>query len=128
MKKLAEIFTRLLGRLANIPGLRFIQDYMVEARGAGVAFGQRKGDYVAYMRHGQGALDDVGEMAGRKKGGRVEEDDDFDDDDYAVDEIDDLEYDSDESSTYDGYSGTRDHDYPPSDEYNAYYNDDYKSY
>ena len=117
-------------RLANIPGTPVHSDYMFEARGARVAFGQRKGDYVAYLRHGRGAVDDVGEMAGRKKkGAAVEGDDSFDGeeyDEYDVDDLDDSVYD--DSSTYDSYRAENDPDYPQSDEFNAYYNDDYKDY
>lgn len=123
--RIADLISRLMLRLAPLPGLSFLQTYVQSARGMKTRFGQRKGDYEAYLAAGRGAIDEVGNEVGgpREKGsGRqaAEGEGGYDYDDQ-------YDYDESDSFSSDSMDYLED-DYPASDENNTYYDDDYKSY
>jgi hypothetical protein len=127
--KISEFSSRLMLRLAHIPGLTFLQDYVISARGMKTRFGQRKGDYEAFIAAGRGAAGDIRDVSGKPRPQDVgdeeyEEDEIYEDDaDYEDDYYDDDE----RSAATDGVDDSAD-DYPTSDEHITYYNDDYGSY
>lgn len=111
-------------RLAAIPGLNFLQTYVVSARGMKTRFGQRKGDYEAYLAAGQDAVGDVREASGKPRSRNSGQDEDFEEEyeyDYDYDDYDEE---------VDDFSGKRlgpSDDYPRSDDYHSYFDDDYGS-
>lgn len=132
---LAKTFERILNSLAQIPGLRFLQDYVMSAKGMQTRFGQRKGDYESYLQAARNAGGEMGNVAGGSKkkrgagGTEGADDDDQDgdlDDEQNYDYYDDYEGDSNsELDQSDGKVAYED-DYPASDDQKSYYDDDYR--
>lgn len=123
--RMAGLLARVMVRLAALPGLSFLQTYVTSARGMKARFGQRKGDYEAYLAAGQNAYGEVREGVGGEEtessgeGGNVETE--YDEDDY-------YEYDEYEDEVDDvGRRSEATGDYPSSDEYHSYFDDDYRS-
>jgi hypothetical protein len=125
MIKITELISGIMMRLAAIPGLSFLQTYVMSARGMRTRFGQRQGDYEAYIAAGQSAMDDVREARGQPRrsdgpqghGGRSEES-----------EYDEYDYEYEGDSVGADSSVEFDDDYPAADDYNSYHDDDYRSH
>ena len=124
--RLAETMIRIMNRLGAIPGLSFLGGYVVSAKASHTRFGQRKGDYEAYINNIRRAGSDVGELAGGANSG------DMDEQEGEYDELAEYEHEYDEEyeeSEGDDYSVGLDlsDDYPASDENTSYFDDDYPS-
>ena len=90
-------------------------------------FGQRKGDYEAYISHAKGAGGDIRDAVGtpRRRGEQLDDEDEDYEDDY---DYDDYEYDDDGDGEYAGRANDPIDDYPVSDDDHTYYDDDYRSH
>ena len=118
-----RVIERLMNRLGAIPGLSFLGGYVVSAKATHTRFGQRKGDYEAYVNNLRRAGGDVRELTGRGEEDGYDEEDEVGDSSLEEDYYDD--YDSDDFYRQSG-SNPED-DYPASDDNISYFNDDYRS-
>ena len=126
MKRISSLISGVMVKLGALPGLGFLQSYVMSARGMKTRFGQRKGDYETYITSGRSAIGDVRDASGRPRrqvNQDVDAEDHMDDDDY-MDDYDDYDEDSVSMDSVDNFED----DYPASDQYNTYYNDDYGSH
>jgi hypothetical protein len=121
--KIVEVLVRVMSRLGDVPGLTFLGGYVVSAKAQHTRFGQRKGDYEAYINNVRGAGGIVREAAG---GPGQAGDDEVEDHDGGPVEHDDYDDDDDDfDSVYGEGSNDSIDDYPASDENNSYFDDDY---
>lgn len=127
--RMAGLLARVMVRLAALPGLSFLQTYVTSARGMKARFGQRKGDYEAYLAAGTNAYGEVRtEVGGESRGGSGEGHDGAEYDEEDAYEEDYYDYEDDEDPVDNAERRTEAAgDYPSSDEYHSYYDDDYRS-
>ena len=121
--KIGQLMVRVMDRLGAIPGLSFLGGYVVSAKATHTRFGQRKGDYESYIRNVGRAGGDIREAVG---GSGDEDDDEVEEPDEGLVAHDDYDDYDDESVRGEGGLDMVD-DYPASDEYNSYFDDDYPS-
>lgn len=124
--KLAQVIAKSMMRLSSLPGMKFLQGYVLAARSVRTRYEQRRGDYEAYIGAGQGAAGEVRNAYGepRQRGGAATDEDDedqFSEYGYAYD----YEYEYDDDG--DAQAASDADDYPASDDQTSYFDDDYRS-
>ena len=127
--KFANAIMRIMNRLGAIPGLSFLGGYVIAAKTTHTRFGQRKGDYEAYLNNVRRAGGDVKGIADGSEdgGGMVVGVPESKDEDRPV-EYDYYEDYEDESGSYGAAPRSTDggyDDYPASDDATSYFDDDY---
>lgn len=127
--RFSQLIISVMGRLGNIPGLRFLHSYITAAAGMKSRFGQRKGDYEGFIYQGTSAVTDVRDAVRGSRGGAAgsaaDDDEDYDDYDEEFEEDYYDQYDDGDSVSSQGYQEPVD-DYPASDDHNSYFDDDYR--
>ena len=123
--KFSQLISGVMVKLAVIPGLGFLQGYVMAAKGMKTRFGQRVGDYEAYAAGATSAYQDVRGGEGSEEGVETgaEEEDWESESDQVVDYYD-LYQDSDPLPQR-GERYDQDDDYPSSDDYKSYHDDEY---
>jgi hypothetical protein len=118
---LSSFVSKMMIKLSQVPGLGFLQNYVLSARAVRYQLGDQKEDYENYLNLGQNIMGDVKGAVGRpprekNAGGDGEDEDDV---------YDDYEYDEENDASSSAYRPVD--DYPVSDDKHAYYDDDYRS-